>query len=188
MRQMHPSRWCAARAGCALRPSKNSPGLRNPRSVRRRKQGTDSVACRSAMRVVLKFPDMTTSRPPSPHLVRKTPHGSARSTLPSPAQRLSHMKTRRRVPILGDHPDEPDPVHFVFRHRSLYRQLEAGGVHCRVHLPKIPRSAARDRAVSRGSPFPDASRISSIQSSSLRVTTVPKIFSTALKVVSFPLC
>lgn len=88
-----------------------------------------------------------------------------------------------------DHPDELDPGLFV--HGQLVPRSRRGRgqhedrivVHV-AHFPKIPRSAARDRAVILGSALSEASRNSASQPCSLTVAGVPKMSTIAFAAVA----
>lgn len=115
------------------------------------------------------------------------------------AQSLKTEGGNPRVAATGDHPDELDPCLFVRRElvpgsrgsrgkgEDLFRVVVDMMTlsHCpacprafavrAIHFPKIPRSTARDRAVSRGSLLSDASRSSVSQPRSFSVVGEPKI-------------
>lgn len=97
------------------------------------------------------------------------------------SQRSDTVRCQPRVRAARDHPDELDPSPLVLRQmvpRSRCRsrgQREDRCVVVRAHLPKMPRSVARDLAVMRGSLLSDASRNSCSQPRSFSVAGVPKM-------------
>ena len=81
---------------------------------------------------------------------------------------IAYARTSRKFPTILS---ADEVVHFLEAVPFLY-------------CPNIARMAARPRPVMRGSLWPDASRISLSQPSSLLVTGVPRISTMALAVVS----
>lgn len=111
----------------------------------------------------------------------------AASRRESPTQCLHPCKRYRRVRIFRQEPQKFDPGQFVPAQLSAVSISRGAASECRSHFPNIPLMTDRDRPVRLGSVWPEASRISSIQATSLRVTIVPKICSIARAVVAPPI-
>lgn len=98
------------------------------------------------------------------------------------AQGLDASKRRCWICILSDQPQKANPCTLVLRQVfKLGMEDRSWGA---GHFPKIPRIEDLARDVSVGSVSPEASRIAFIQSTSLRVTSVPNTSSTTGRVVS----